>query len=431
MGAALEVWEGVYPALALAVSLFLLACRWERTPWAGRWARSLLRRILHRETLDGLELWHLLAAAGALLVAVSVVNDLSGAYACQNTGVDDPLGILRSGQAFLQGQDPFYVSVCGVGDPIPYGLAGVLLDALGAPFGILGVLLVWDLVALVFLALVWEVAGEDRRYTTLLVLTSALYFPEVLGQIDGATNIIVPVTLLLSLLLLRSRKWWAAILGGFLSTARFPALFAVLGTTGRLGKDRVAVPALAVLSFAAGTAAAYALWGASFFDRVFLAEVTRASGSENLFGLLFANHWTPSGYALPVAQALLTLLVVEEVWRRRFSPLLGGSVVLVAIALLTNFLSFSILIWLLPLALVGPLAQRGLWAVSLVGTVNYDLAFNVLYKVDGILWPGEVLDVAMTAVLLALFLHLWREGLRGSTPQAGRAPPEAPAGSAA
>jgi hypothetical protein len=412
VGLAYEVWQVFYPLLVLGLSLAFLLCRWERTPWARRWAERVVHRFSSRGGLAWLELWHLVVAVGATLVVILLSNDLTGAYACAGTGINDPLGLTKSGLAFWSGGDPFFIHVCGLPDNIPYGMAGVLLDAVAAPAGLVAVYFVWVAVAISILPLVWDLAGEDRRYVTLLVASSALFVPEVGGQVDGASNMIVPVTVLLSLWLLRSHRWWAGVVGGFLSTARFPSLFPILGSPGRLGKDRWWVPALALGTFVGVTALTYLRWGMEFISPVFLDQVTRATGSENLLGVLIANGWYPGGYGPVAVQAALTLLLVEEVWRRKFSPLLASLVVLVGIELLTNFLSFSILDWLVPLALAGVFAQRALWVVSLVGTVNYDLAFNLLQSVYGLEWPGEVLDLATTVLLLVVFYHLWRRAVQ-------------------
>jgi len=94
---------------------------------------------------------------------------------------------------------------------------------------------------------------------------------------------------------------------------------------------------------------------------------------------------------------------------------------LVGFALLTPFLSFNILVWLLPVALVGARARWWLWSVAIVGSVNYDLALNVWYWDDGVGWPSMIFDVVLTALLLGMFVDLWRGELAAQ--QAGTTPP--------
>jgi hypothetical protein len=91
--------------------------------------------------------------------------------------------------------------------------------------------------------------------------------------------------------------------------------------------------------------------------------------------------------------------------------ILAAVLLLVGFALLTPFLSYNILIWLLPVALLGARACWWLWGVAFVGSLNYDLALNVWAWDDGITWPSMVLDVVLTALLLLLFVELWRREL--------------------
>ncbi|HXY12480.1 MAG TPA: hypothetical protein VEJ85_03185, partial [Thermoplasmata archaeon] len=71
--------------------------------------------------------------------------------------------------------------------------------------------------------------------------------------------------------------------------------------------------------------------------------------------------------------------------------------------------------WLLPVALLGMRAKWWLWGVALVGSFNYDLALNVWAWDDGVSWPSMVLDIVLSALLIVLFVELWRHE-RASSP---------------
>ncbi|MGA7923992.1 MAG: hypothetical protein WCA77_08460, partial [Thermoplasmata archaeon] len=78
------------------------------------------------------------------------------------------------------------------------------------------------------------------------------------------------------------------------------------------------------------------------------------------------------------------------------------------VALLTQFLSFNILVWLLPVALVGARARWWLWGIAVVGSVNYDWILGLASGANAALWPSAVLDVLLTVLLVGLFVDLWR-----------------------
>ena len=196
---------------------------------------------------------------------------------------------------------------------------------------------------------------------------------------------------------------------GFLATARFPALFPVLGMSGSFRRRFAAAGAL-IAVFAVLTGISYVVWGSQFFSEVFLAQVGRRSFSLNFWGVLLLNGWLPAGNDLAVGQAVLTLALVAVVFFTVRSPIRAAAITLTGVALLTQFLSFDILVWLLPVALVGARPRWWLWAVAVVGSVNYEFALSVGAWTQGILWPSEVLDVVLTVVLLGLFVELWRSG---------------------
>ena len=383
-----------------------------RTEWGARMRPGILgalRQVSGRDDLRWLDWQPLLVAAGIAFAAVSAYGILSGQYGCHPPGVSDPVGVLNSGKAFLAGQNPFKVPDCGGSLEVPYGLAAVLLSALGSLGGMTGIYVVWGAVALSILPLAWFAGGRDRQYVTIFVATSVLLVPLVSSQIDGATNAIVPVTVLLSLYLAGRSEFLTSAVGGFLSTARFPNLLPILGETGSFRRRRYFAFAAALLVFGAITGLSYLRWGSDFLGPVFLQQIGRRSFSLNLYGILLFQNWLPSGTVVEGFQVALTVALVLVVFFRVRSPVLAVSIVLVGFALLTPFLSFNILVWLLPIALAGARARWWLWSVATVGSLNYDLALNVWAWDDGVTWPSMVFDVVLTVLLLALFVDLWRE----------------------
>ena len=410
----------VFGALS-AVNLLVLVYRTEWGSDVRPMVLGVLRRISRRSDLRWLDWQPLVAAAGVAFACVSAYGILSGQYGCRPGG-SDPITILNSGKAFWAGANPFTVPQCGHTGEVPYGLAAVLLTALGSLGGLPGVYLVWGLVALAVVPLTWAVAGPDRRFVTVFVGTSALFVPVVCSQIDGLTNAIVPVTLLLSLYLAERSEILSAAVGGFLSTARFPSLLPVLGETGSFPRRRYLSFVTAAAVFGGVTLGSFALWGQDFLGPVFLNQLGRRSFSLNFYGILLLSNALPGGLAVELFQGALTvaLLVAVLLWVR--SPAAAVTIMLVGFALLTPFLSFTILIWLLPVALLGFRAQWWLWGVAFVGSLNYDLALNVWAWDDGVLWPSMFLDVVLTVLLLALFIELWRKELSGR----GREPRDSP-----
>jgi len=415
---------GVFAALSALNLLILLY----RTQWGARLRPAVLRflrRVSGRDDLRWLDWQPLLVASVIAFACVSAYGILSGQYGCHPPGVSDPIGVLNSGKAFWAGQDPFKVTDCGGHLEIPYGLAAVLLSAIGCFGGLTGIYVVWGAVALSLLPLVWLTAGDDRQYVTVFVATSVLLVPLVSSQIDGATNAIVPVTVLLSLYLAGRSELLATMVGGFLSTARFPNLLPILGETGSFPRRRYLSFAAGLLVFAAVTGLTYARWGHDFLGPVFLQQIGRRSFSLNFYGILLIQNWLPSSLAIEGVQVAATVALVLAAFFLVRSPIRAVSIVLVGFAILTPFLSFNFLIWLLPVALAGARARWWLWSVAFVGSLNYDLALNVWAWDDGVTWPSMVFDVILTGLLLALFVDLWREeraARRGAGPPAAGAP---------
>ncbi len=387
-------------------------------------ARRALRRLTGRDDLDWLDwvpVWVGMLVAFGAVVAYGV---LSGQYAC--SPASDGWGLVASGRAFWSGGNPFTASVCGGVHEIPYGFAAVLIDALGSLGGIVGIYAIWGAIAFLVVPLAWRAAGDDRRWVLLYLASSVLLLPLVALQIDGATNAIVPVTVLVALELSRRRERWAAVVGGFLATARFPTAFAQLGLTGSNRRGRAVGFALVAATFVGITALSYLRWGAEFLDPVFVNQISRRSFSLNFYGVLLLANALPTLGVIADVQAVLTLALVLAVFARVRSPILAAALVLTGIALLTPFLSFSILVWLLPVALVGARARWWLWGIGVVGAVNYEVAYLVWAQVDGIPWPSDALDLVLTALLVGLFVELWRAAGRSARAAASGASAPAP-----
>jgi hypothetical protein len=396
--------------LLAVLNLVLLVAATER----GAGVRATLRRWLHRwtgeTTLAPLRWWHVALAAGIGLAIVMGYDLAAGLYGCSAPGAPSDIGgFLAQGRALWTGGNPFNVPDCGTTIAEPDGLAAVLFNALGSLGGLVGVATVWGAVALALVPLTWWAAGPDRRYVTLVVATSPLYFPLVSTQIDGASNALVPATVLLTLCLASRGETVATGVAGFLATQRFPTLFPVLGLSGSFRRRFAAAFAL-VAVFAAGTGLAYAVWGSSFLHTVFLSQLERRSFSLNVWGVLLLQNGLPPGNGLAIGQAVVTLALVAGVFFTVRSPLRAAALTLTGVALLTQFLSFNILVWLLPVALVGARPRWWLWGIAIVGSLNYDYALNILAWTRGIMWPSEALDVLLTLLLLGLFVDLWRTG---------------------
>jgi hypothetical protein len=408
--AVLSNWDtwGVFGLLTVVNLLVLLY----RTSYGARLrpaVQRLLRRLSGRSDLGWLD-WRLLLVMAAIWFGgFSAYGILSGQYGCQPGILSDALGVMDSGRAFWAGGDPFSaVPYCGGTLLVPYGLAAVLLDAVGSLGGLTGICIVWGAVVLSILPLTWAVGGDDRRYITVFVASSILFVPLATSEFGGATNAIVPMTLLLALYLAERREVLAGILGGFLATARFPSLFPVLAMDGAVPRRRLWSFVAAAGTFGAATALSYVVWGSGFLDSVFVGEIGRRSYSLNVYGIFLFHNALPSSFGVEAVQAALTVAVVVAVlvWVR--SPVRAVAITIVGVALLTPFLSYNFLIWLLPCALAGARPRWWLWGVATVGAVNFNLGLITWASGPGVVWPAEVMDVVLTALLLGLFVDLWR-----------------------
>ncbi len=417
-------FEGLSVVLTLLLAVVGFLLLWIRTA-PGERIRTAITRLLDRVTgrsdLGWLSWWHLAAIAAVVYAGVVGFNVVTGAYACPGGGQEsDLIGFLNSGRALLAGRNPFTVGDCGGTIPEPYGFASILISAVGSPAGIPGIAFVWGVVTVAVVPLVWRVAGPDRRYLTIFVLASPLYLPLVVTQIDGASNALIPFTVLAGLALASRGEWIAGVVGGFLSTGRFPALFPVVASFGPT-RRRWTGAFIAIAVFGAVTAVTFAIWRAEFLDVVFFSQIGRRSFSLNFYEVLQQGNLLPGGSIVPVVQALLTVAVVVVAFFRARTGLWAAAFTLTAVTLLTQYLSFNLLVCLLPVALVQVRARWWFWAIGVVGALNYDVAYSDWAVVGGVYWPTEILDVVLTVLLLGLLVDLWRV-------RAAEAPGDPPAG---
>ncbi len=428
------LYNGLAVALVVSlapVSLALLLLRGETSSRAAAAVRRGVGRLVPSGALRWID-WRTIALiVGIGYAAVAGVDLLTGNYECAGIGLtSDPVALLHSGQAFWAGGSPFLVGDCGVTTEIPYGLAAIGVNAVGSLGGLAGIAAAWGLVAVAVLPLVWYATPEpDRRYVTLFVALLPIYFPLVADQIDGASNAIVPVAVLATIVLGARFGRLGELLGGFLSTARFPTLFPVVAARG--GEKRWLLAGLtAIGAFALTTLATYARWGSGFYRVVFESQVNRRSFSLNLYGILLDHALLPTGTAIVVAQAGLIVGITAVAFFLVRTPLRAAAVTLVGYALVTPFLSFSILLALVPVALVGQRPRYWLWGVAIVGALNYDLALTLAAWQWGVYLPTDLLDAVLTVLLVGLFAELlWRRGDDLVTATSGGPKPLSAAGS--
>ncbi|HXY12757.1 MAG TPA: glycosyltransferase 87 family protein [Thermoplasmata archaeon] len=394
---------------SFALSFVVLAYRSPALPSVRRGVDRLRQWTTGRSDWKWLRLWHVLLPVAAVSVA-NIVWNVSSAH-CS----DDSYAILASGLAALHGQDPFSVAFCGhsYATSIPYGLAEVALDALGALGGsILGIWLVWQLFALAVIPLVWSIGGDDRRYVTVLVATSVLYLPNIATNL-GVENIIVAVsvlTMLYGLTLAGGRGGIARGVAAFLSTARFPAVFPLLGSSASLGRRRWRELALVIVVFLSAAALSWWLWGWGAIQVVYLGQFARAnSESLNLFALLIHEGWFQPSLAAAAVQGAGLLLLVLFVQLRGYSPAAACAVPLIGVMIFSQYLNYHFLAWLVPLVLLGPSVNWWLLAFATVAAVNENVLYWYLALDQGVWWPYELAGIVLLAILLLLLVRIVRD----------------------
>jgi len=413
---------------SFGLSFLVLAYRSWILPSVRRTVDRLQRWATGRSDWSWLRLWHIMVPLAVITVA-NIVWNVSWAH-CS----DDSFAILTSGTAALHGNDPFSVAFCShpFATSIPYGLAEVSLDALGALSGsILGIWLVWQLLALAVVPLVWKIAGEDRRYKSVLAATSVLYLPNIATNL-GVENLVVAVSVLLMLYAVTVPQRRTTLLRGlaaFLSTARFPAVFPLLGSSASQGHRRGAQLALVIGVFLGAAALSYALWGWDAIQVVYLGQFARAnSESLNLFAVLIHEGWVQPSLQLAAVQGGGLLLFVVFVHVRGYSPLASCALPLVGVMIFSQYLNYHFVVWLIPLLLLGASTNWWLLAYASVAAVNENVLYWNLALDSGVWWPYELCGILLLAILLCMLVTIVRSEetqLRSLAP-ASPVPPGAP-----
>jgi len=393
---------------SFALSFLVLAYRSETLSSVRRGVDRLQQWATGRSDWRWLRLWHILVPL-AIITAANIVWNVSGAH-CS----DDSFAILASGTAALHGTDPFSVAFCShpYATSIPYGLAEVSLDALGALSGsILGIWLVWQLFALAVVPLVWKIAGDDRRYKSVLAATSVLYLPNIATNL-GVENLVVAVSVLLMLYAVTRPQRGSTILRGlaaFLSTARFPAVFPLLASSASQGRRRWVQLVLVGGVFLGAAAVSYALWGWDAVQVVYLGQFARAnSESLNLFALLIHEGWVQPSLGLAAVQGGGLLLFVLFVHVRGYSPLAACAIPLVGVMIFSQYLNYHFVAWLIPLLLLGASTNWWLLAYASVAAVTENVLYWNLALVGGVWWPYELCGILLLAILLCMLVTIVR-----------------------
>ena len=350
--------------------------------------------------------WRVLAlAVGGVFVVASFVQ--SGPIAC-SAGEDDTLALLQSGRHLLSGTNPFVTFQCGTTVNVPYGIASALLDALGSLGGRAGIWLVWNLIALLLIPLTWFLATNHRGYATFFVATSMLYAPLVMGSIQGGHSAIVPVAALVGIWLALRRNPGAGALTGFLSTVKFPSLFPFWGGLSGVGSERWRALVTSVVVFGGLSALVVWIWGGSAYSLLFSLQLVRADLSINEFGVLIPMGAMPPSAVLEVLQGAALVGAMAFVYLRRWAAVPAVALLTVVVALVAQRFTGNFLVWLLPVALLGPLYCRWLFALGAIGIANAAVALPACTN-NGMCGPSEALGGIFGLLLVLLLVQILRE----------------------
>lgn len=396
-------------AVSVGANLLVLAYRSPRTPWVKSAVDRARFGLTGRSDWSWIRLSYVLVPL-VLLTAANLYWQLVQVHCA-----DDSIALYASGRAALTGHDPFAVTYCGGSSayPIPYGLAAVSLNALGAVGpNFAGIWIVWQLFALAVVPLVWWAAPEDSRYLAVLASCSVLYLPNITTNI-GVDNAIVPVAILLGLVATQvraARGPWLSALAAFFSTARFPAVLPLLGVSGGRPGRRLLGIGLTAGVFVVGVLVSFALWGPDAYRIPYLSQFSRNSGGTlNFFALLVQQGWFHPSLATAAAQGAVVLALVVLVSARNYAPRAAAAIPLLGVMALSQYLSSHFTLWLLPLVLLGPTVNAGVLAYGVLAAVDYSIAEWYLGAVLGIWWPYELLGVVLSALLLYLLFVIVRD----------------------
>jgi hypothetical protein len=409
--------------IALVVSGLVVLYGWPNATAFRAWIDRNLLRWLKGIASVGWD-WRVVALVlGIVFVAAAFVQ--SGPISC-SAGEDDTLALLQSGRNFLAGGNPFTTTQCGHLVSVPYGLASVLLDALGSLGGRIGIWLVWNLLALLLIPLTWALAGTQRWYATIFVATSMIYAPLVVGSIQGGHSAIVPVAALLGIWLALRRNPTAGVLAGFLSTVKFPSIFPFWGGLAGVGAERWRALLLSIVVFGGLSLLVVEVWGGATFTLLFSSQLTRADLSINEFGVLIPLHALPPAIALEAIQGVSLLAALVFVHLRRWAAVPAIALLTVVVALVAQRFTANFMVWLLPVALLGPAYARWLFALGIVGVADATVALPACLN-HGACVPSEGLGGLFGLLLVVLLILVLREGTRtrwtGSDPSAAPTTP--------
>ena len=399
---------GIFGA-AFTLNLLVLAYRWKRHPGVRRTFDRLQRRLTGRDDWGWLKLWH-------ILLVLAIVTAANVAYAVPRVHcADDSLGALAAGQVALHGGNPFAVNYCAnpTPDQEPYGLAHVSVNVVGALGGnVLGIWVAWQLLALAVVPLVWFFMDAERRYYSVLAASSVLYLPNIATNI-GVENAIVPVAILVGLAATRLeglRRPAARAVAAFLSTARFPAAFGVLGSLAPERRHRFRSVVLIGAVFGGSVALSYALWGPDAIRVVYLGQFARLPGeSANLFSVFLREGWVAPSLVTAAVQGGILLGLVGWVNYRGYSPAAGAAIPMIGVMATSQYFTFHFVLWILPIVLLGPAVNSLALAY---GTLTYFLENVTLWywgQTLGIWWPYEITGVVVFLVLVAMLYFAVRE----------------------
>ena len=404
-----SILEVAAPELvAGVVSGFVVLYGWSGASGFRSWVdRALVRPLRGISTIRWD--WRVIALGlGVLFVAAAFVQ--SAPIGCA-TGEDDTLVLLQSGRHFLSGANPFITSQCGHTVLVPYGIASVLIDALGSLGGRVGIWIVWNLIALALVPLTWALAGPQRWYATVFVATSMLYAPDVIGSIQGGHSSIVPVTALLGIWLALRRSPAAGTAAGFLSTVKFPSLFPFWGGLSGVGRGRWLAFFTSIVVFGVLSVVVGLIWGGYAYTLLFTQQLTRADLSVNEFGVLIPLHAMPPAVVLTVLQGVSLLAALVFVHVRRWPAVPAIALLTVVVGLVAQRLTPEFLIWFLPVALLGPVYCRWLFALGIVGVVDGTVALPACMS-SGACALSEGLGGLFGLLLVILLVLILLEGAR-------------------